>query len=574
MLKNEREFMYTIIPKINGSVKPLTGEYVLPPSASCGTDFPDIDEIFVGRLSAAGLIQCNDSKDSSTLVKYIASDMKNEAYRLEIAAQGITVYASDKSGYSNALVSLFQLLSYGKGKATCCTITDEPRFEHRGFMLDVCRHFFSVDEVKKILEQMALLKMNRFHWLLSNDQGYRIESKKFPKLNQISSYRKLSSQDPLVSTGEKQEGEIYGGYYSQEEIKDVIAFAAARNIEIVPEIEMPGHATAILAAYPEYTCEGKDIDVASTFGIHDTVFCPGNQEAYPFVAELIGEVCSLFPSRFIHLGGDETPTRKWKACKTCDAVMKEQGFTNYEQLQGYFTQKVLDMVKDKTPIVWNESLLARDFNKNAVIQYWFEMRQEKSYALPEIEKGRKFVLSSMNNFYSDYSYAEIPLKATLMYEPQLKGVNIPDENVLGIESPLWTEWLTKNEQLEKMMWPRLAAVAECGWTKEKDYGDFLVRIENLLKNKGLSILNAEAWEKATIHGQEALDMIVYKMLELSQNHSKSASTSVDDEPHQKSDPAAQAAMISWYIGDKMKDACSESDIDYVVNKLMKIMGSR
>jgi hexosaminidase len=318
--------------------------------------------------------------------------------------------------------------------------------------------------------------------------------------------------------------------------------------------------------------------VKNTFGIYERIICAGNESAHEFLYQLLDEVCELFPSKYIHLGGDEVPKKSWKSCPHCNKLMEEMGIPNYDSLQSYLANKMITHIgkKGKTGIVWNESVIGGGLEESTVVQYWIEMAPGPSYMEPELAKGRKLILSAMNQFYCDYSYADIPMKATLMYEPEVKGIKVSKENVLGIESPMWTEWTPENEDIEKMMYPRLLAVAECGWTQKRDWEDFVQRAESYLTIEALNILTPMPWEQATIHGKEALKMIVKNMLELSQKYSN-MSQNVDEDGKveavlpEGTDPIDPSAMMHQYIHDKMKAAYTQEEINEVLAMMMEAM---
>lgn len=567
-----------LIPAINGDYEKWSGEFILPERFALNEGFHKANQVFAERLLQIGNYKIDSAKEN--IVFYQEEALQEEAYRLQIKDGKIVIFAAGEKGYYYGLTTLYQMLALGQGRITDGILSDSPRMVRRGVMLDVCRHFFKVDEVKKIIEQSALLKLNHFHWKLSEDQGYRIESTCFPELNKIGSYRNLAAADPMVTNGLAKANQRYGGYYTKKEIREVVAYAKARQIEVIPEISMPGHSSAILATFPEFTCTGESLLVKNTFGIHERIFCSGNKAAYEFIYLLLDEICELFPSAYIHLGGDEAPKASWKSCPACNKVMKEKGFQSYEQLQTYFSGKVISYVrkKGKIPIVWNESAIAGDLDADAIVQYWIEMAPGPSYMIPELEKGRKVLLSSMNQFYCDYSYAEIPLRATLLYEPEIKGNRVPMENVLGIEAPMWTEWTPENEDIEKMLYPRLLAVAECGWTKERDWEDFADRANQYLDTKGLNLLTPMPWADATIHGHEALQMIAQKMLELGQKYEKVSQSSDDTEAGkaeavlpEDSQSLDMAEMMRAFMQEKMKAAYSPEEIEEVLQMMAVAM---
>lgn len=451
----------------------------------------------------------------------------------------------------------------------------DPRFSYRGVMLDCCRHFFPIDDIKKLIAQMSILKLNYFHWHLSNDQGFRLESKRFPKLNEVSSWRRLDDGDPWAESGEKKAGERYGGYYTQSEIKEIVAFAKERGVEVVPEIELPGHTTAILASFPELSCAGTPLEVASTFGIHDRILCAGEENVYQFLFELLDEITPLFPCNYFHIGGDEAPKTEWKKCPKCGAVMQKYGYKNYECLQQHFVNRVIGYLrqKGKTTIVWNESAIEDELDESAVIQYWMEMGGGESYLPKEFNKGRKFIFSNQCQFYCDYSYAETPLRATLQFEPNVKGIPVPAENVLGIEAPMWTEWTGAFLDCEKMLYPRLLAVAECGWARKRNTEEFLSRAKEFLKEPTRNVLVPMPWEDATVTGDKALKEIAENMLKLSEKHGKMAAKSgkraeaVVPENAPKVDP--QMAVYE-YMKAKMESAYTEEEIKKVLRLLSKM----
>lgn len=566
--------MLHLIPDINDEAAFSEGTFIMPKAVVMDGTFHSANKVFLERLARLGDYKPGDGAEP--VIACVKADLGEEGYRLEVKPDKVVISASGEKGYSNGLVSLYQLLAKGNGRIGCCSFTDTPKYPRRGFMLDVCRHFFPAEEVKKIIEQCSLLKLNYFHWHLSDDQGFRIESKKFPELNKISSYRRLSEIDPVVTEGLGKTGDIYGGYYTRNDIREIIEFAAARQIEVIPEIDLPGHTTAIHAAHPEYTCSGEKLEVANTFGIFPRIFCAGKEEGYNFLFDLLDEICELFPSKYFHIGGDEAPKSEWKACPECNRVMKEHGFTGYEQLQAYFGGRLIDYLKKKgkTAIVWNEAAASGELDDSAVIHYWIEMGGGASYVVPELAKGRKLILSSMNQFYFDYSYADIPMKATLLYEPEIKGTPVPGENVLGVEAPMWTEWISTCKALERMIYPRMHALAECAWTKDRNFEDFICRLKEYLQIEPLNILKGMPWEEATIHGQAALDMIVERMKELSVRYSsmrqeggETAEAFVPEGTEQvKVDPMD---AMKAFIYEKMKAAYTDEEIKYVQDRLLR-----
>jgi hexosaminidase len=395
-------------------------------------------------------------------------------YHLKIAMDGITVTATERAGFILALTSLFQLTAASGGLIPCQTFADAPRYHYRGFMLDSCRHLFSVETILSLLEQCSVLKINRFHWHLSDDQGFRIESLKYPMLNQTGSWR-----------WDVHHEHRYGGYYTQAEIREVVAYADVRGIEIIPEIDLPGHSTAIIASYPELSCTGEPCEVETEVrGIFDRILCAGKEAVYEWIFGLLDEVSALFPADYFHIGGDETVKTAWAACPLCKEKMREQHLEDFEHLQAYFTERVSAHLRGlgKVCICWNEAILSGMLEKNIAVQYWNENHTEPYYAYKDIEKGRKFIMSNQTDFYCDFPYEHIPLEATYVYEPHfMDGTAVPKGNMLGLEAPLWTEYVEDMQKLHYQIFPRLYALAENAWTQQrkKNFPDFCARLERL-----------------------------------------------------------------------------------------------
>ena len=362
------------------------------------------------------------------------------------------------------------------------------KYNYRSMHLDCSRHFFEVSTIKKIIEGIALADMNVFHWHLSDDHGWRIESKKFPMLHEAS---------------EK--------YYTQEQIREVIDFAKERGIEVVPEIDMPGHNLALLSVFPEYSCKGEPVEVAKARGIYKTILCAGKEETYAFVEELLEEMIPLFDSEYFHIGGDEAPKDEWKECPHCNAKMKELGLTSYEDLQGHFTKEVCKILRKhgKTPICWNDALLASNIPDDVVIQYW--TIDHAKPMVPFVEKGGKWIYSDMFELYLDYPHSMIPLKKIYEFKPHLYKYDIPrDDGLIGFEVCAWTEHIDNEKDLCEMIFPRVFALAECAnGEKHTDYEAFKARVREkvaLLERKGIPYTKEENWDpQGKMRRDDALD---------------------------------------------------------------------
>lgn len=440
-----------IIPQLSGPVRETGGVFHAALPLNYGGDCP-----FAAQFP---LIRGDDP----ALTFETDPALPEEGYRLTVTEDHATLVAAGKSGFFYGLQTVFQQLR-GAGEIPCGTYEDAPRYAYRGYQLDVSRHFFPLEEVKKVVDQCARLKLNVFHWHLSDDQGFRIESKRFPRLNEISSWR-------------DEGGKTVGGYYTQEEIRELVAYAGDRCVMVIPEIDLPGHTSAITAAYPELCCSGEPGKVESTAGIFPRILCGGEEKVYDFLKELLDEVCGLFPAPYFHIGGDEAPKSEWKKCPKCQAMMKAHGLGNEEELQAHFTARLADLLeaKGKTVIGWNEILASGQMKPSAIAQYWTD--QGAKYSAAEIPKGRRFIFSNVSSFYLDYDPAIVTLKGAYQYEPMIPGgESIRPEQVLGLEAPLWTEHVETPERLEELTFPRLAAVAENAWTGTRDWPDFLARL--------------------------------------------------------------------------------------------------
>jgi len=425
---------------------------------------------------------------NSIILKIIPESLHSEeAYRLYVNTKNVEIHSSNLKGIFYGIQSLKQLLFQGI-KIPCLTMNDYPRFSWRGFMLDEARHFFGIEEVKKILDVMALLKFNIFHWHLTDDQGWRIEIKKYPLLMEISSKRNGTSTDKrkLMSDLQKDKSKIdlvpVSGFYTQDEIKEIINYAKERFITIIPEIDFPGHVQAVLAAYPELSCSGGPFEVSKNFGVHKDVFCIGKEEVFTFSKNVFKEIMELFPSSIIHTGGDEVPIRRYKKCSHCQSRMKKEGLNNEKQLQSYYTSKIGEYLEENGHILmgWNE-ILNEHLCEKAICQFW---AGDFNLTIDHIKKGRKTIMSDMRYVYLNYPYKLTSLRKTYDYEP------IPDElinynkaNILGIEACLWSEYVKNVEILEYQIFPRLIAIAEIGWTlkENKNIKFFEQRLQTFLR---------------------------------------------------------------------------------------------
>ncbi len=380
----------------------------------------------------------------------------NEGYRLKINENGIVIEANTPQGIFYGKKTLQQLGF--QGELPCAVIEDKPCFPYRGFMVDSARHMQSIDELKRLIDAAALLKFNVMHWHLSDDQGYRIESEKFPLLNEKGSWR---TGDDF---GARHTDERYGGYYTKAEIKAIVSYCAERFIEVIPEIDIPGHTTAIIHSYPYLSCKKLQIPVKTKQGIFDDILCVGDSRTLEFLYGLFEEVIELFPGERFHIGGDEAPKKRWDACPKCRAKMRELGLENGEQLQGWLTAQIVDFMAKhgKKVTVWNESLAGGKLPEGVLVQRWMDAKNLSSVWA---NRAEYIINSDFYHYYCDYPYHMTPLRKTYNYSPIPKGVApVMEKYVLGIECPMWTEYIYSFSWFCYMAFPRFAAVAERAWT--------------------------------------------------------------------------------------------------------------
>lgn len=415
-------------------------------------------------------------------------DLPSGGYKLSIAEDHVELIGLDETGVFHGIQTLIQLLP-GRDQAQqlpCLSITDHPRFGWRGMHLDVCRHFFDVDFVKKYIDLLARYKMNRFHWHLTEDQGWRIEIKKHPKLAEVGAWRSGSQIGPY--SRREYDSIPYGGYYTQEEIRNVVAYAAARHITVVPEIEMPGHALAALASYPHLGCTGGPYEVQKGWGVFEDVFCAGNDSVFAMLEDVLTEVMDLFPGEYIHIGGDECPKERWKACTNCQARMGTHGLKDEHELQSYFIQRIEKFVnsKGRKIIGWDE-ILEGGLAPNAAVMSW----RGTEGGIAAARSGHYAVMSPGSHCYFDHYQgdpANEPLaiggfttvQKVYSYEPIPAELNPAEQKfILGAQGNVWTEYILTPEHVEYMAVPRMLALAEVLWTpKEKrDVADFIRRLE-------------------------------------------------------------------------------------------------
>ena len=421
----------------------------------------------------------------------IDTSLLKEEYAVKIDDEGkVLISYSDEAGRFYAEQTLKQLKNE-KNLYPVCKIEDSPRFSYRGFMLDCARHIIPIDEIKKIIDAMALLKFSRFHWHLTDDQGWRFESEKFPVLNTVSAVREYSD------FGKTYDGSPYGRVYTKAEMTEIVEYCKERFIEVIPEFDIPGHTSALLAAFPELSCNGLKVKVKTHQGIFKDVICPAKEDSLKTVCEIFDEICEVFPSEYVHIGGDEAPSRHWENCPDCQQLMKKLGSENYKEYQNYFMNGVIEQLgkKGKTCIVWNDAAAGKNLSKDAIVQYW----KENDKATFEFANGGgRLILSPFTYYYTDYGYDLTPLNRTYSFNTKIKGVN--PNSIFGLEVPIWTEYIDNNGTLEELLFPRAIAVAETAWSKnKKSYAEFCDKVNSftpLLEELGIETAPQSEWTKS------------------------------------------------------------------------------
>lgn len=437
------------------------------------------------------------------------ADLPASGYRLEISPEGVSIIGKDAAGAFHGTRTLLQLLPAEKFseavEVPALKISDQPRFVWRGMMLDVARHFHSVEEVKGFIDWLAFHKFNTFHWHLTEDQGWRIEIKKYPKLTEIGAFREST---PPYGDRTGSDGKRYGGFYTQEQIKDVVAYATARHINVVPEIDMPGHMAAAITAYPELG--NSDIPdynptVIPLWGVHPYTLAP-TEEVFQFIDDVFTEVCELFPSHYIHMGGDEAPKTQWEQSPRVQELMKKEGMKNGDDVQSYFVKRVEKILeaKDRKLIGWDE-IREGGLSPKATVMSW---RAEEG-GIASAKEGHDVVMVPTDYLYLDYYQAPaeeelakgvefeaiggfLPIEKVYSYNPVPAALSQEEaKHILGVQANLWSEYFKDFKKVEYHAFPRIAAVAEIAWTanEQKDYADFLLRLEGVMKHYAAAGVN-------------------------------------------------------------------------------------
>jgi hexosaminidase len=487
------------------SAEPRDGQFQLAPATRILADdsFKNEARLLAARLRAATGYSCKVRSVPAAipagdicLTSSNATDLGPEGYTLSVESNGVTLTAQTAAGIFYGTQSLLQLLPpeiFSTNRVPdwswpipCVQITDQPRFVWRGFMLDVSRHFFTKTEVEQVLDLMALYKLNTFHWHLVDDQGWRIQIKKYPRLTDTGAWRPDIGfhLDPKSATAYDAHGR-YGGYYTQRDIREVVAYAAGRHITVVPEIEMPGHSSAALRAYPQFACPNVQVAIPQKGVVFNGVYCAGNDATFVFLEDILSEVAPLFPGKYIHIGGDEVNKSNWHACPLCQARLQAENLKDERELQSWFTRRIEKIVNahGKTLIGWSE-IREGGLAPSAALMDWIGGGAESAAS------GHDVVMSPTKYCYFDHYQSTnraaepkaiggyLPLQQVYQFDP------LPDNlapefapHVLGGQANLWTEFVPNLRHVEYMMFPRLGAVSEADWSPKaaRDWPDFQTR---------------------------------------------------------------------------------------------------
>jgi len=427
-------------------------------------------------------LELKDTVDHPFIRLQKLQNVPKDFYSIALNDQIFISYANEQALYY-AFHSLMQLIQSEDGIKYISKgfVQDYPKFEWRGLHLDVSRHFFTVNQIKRYLDLMSMYKFNRFHWHLTDDQGWRIEIKAFPKLTSIGAWRDSTIQNHYNSTPRTFEKKRYGGFYTQEQIKDIVAYASERHITIVPEIEMPGHSRAALAAYPEYSCTGIQQGVPGLWGVFEDIYC-SKEESFVFIEKILDEVVSLFPGDYIHIGGDEAPKSRWKSCEQCQHVIKTNGLKDEHELQSYFIKRIEKYLtsKEKKLIGWDE-ILEGGLSPNATVMSWRGFKG----GIEACKQAHYVVMTPGSHCYFDHYQGKskeeplaiggyTPLEKVYDFNPVPKELDVAQASfVLGGQANLWTEYISSFKHLEYMAYPRAIALSQALWCTEKpDYNAF------------------------------------------------------------------------------------------------------
>ena len=448
---------------------------------------------YIKKIAATEVKLSTKEGDNAIVLSLDNTLTEEEGYELNVSEERISLKGKTEAGVFYGIQTLHKALPITDGTTLaaipCGSVKDSPRFGYRGFMVDVGRHFFGVDYLKEIIDMLALHNINYFHWHLTEDQGWRIEIKKYPKLTEIGSKRKGT----IKERGSKELDNIpVSGYYTQEEAKEIVRYAAERYITVIPEIDMPGHMLAALASYPELGCTGGPYEIAPNFGVFREVLCGGNEKTLQFAKDVINEIMDIFPSPYIHIGGDECPKYHWKTCAKCQKKIRELGLkdskehTKENQLQAWFMGEVEKEIqkRGREMMAWDE-ILAGNPAKSTIVMAWTTPEAR----LKAIENGYRTIACPIQYLYfSNAKFNQLrglsSIERVYLFDPIPDGAT-PEQakNIVGAQACIWTEWTKDSVKMEWQMMPRIAALAEIQWSEpeNKNMQDFLKRLKHQLE---------------------------------------------------------------------------------------------
>ncbi len=477
-----KENNYPLIP-IPQKVEWINGKFQISNRTSVNSENIKLKNYFTSQfktLTGLVIIPNPTNNTGNKIIFHIDNSLdksNKEAYTFSVTSDKIEITGASETGLFRGIQTLFQLISPSAKtdkkndvvEIPCCNISDKPVFSWRGLNLDCCRHFMDKDFIKRYIDILAYYKFNTFHWHLTEDQGWRIEIKKYPKLTEIGAWRKEA------------DGSTYGGFYTQEDIKEIVAYAESRFINVVPEIEMPGHALASLASYPENSCTGGPFEVTNLWGVFSDIYCAGNDSTFVFLQNVLDEVIDLFPGKYIHIGGDEAPKDRWVECPKCQARIKTEGLKDEHELQSYFIKRISSYInsKGKEVIGWDE-ILQGGLAPGAIVQSW----QSFQGAIEAAKLGHYTICSPTSHTYFDYDQDDFDLRNVYSFRPIPEGLSDEEKKyVLGGEANMWTE-RAPQETIDSKLFPRILALTEVLWNnpENKNYDEFYSRLQDSYKD--------------------------------------------------------------------------------------------
>ncbi|GAB5534131.1 MAG: hypothetical protein Rubg2KO_03800 [Rubricoccaceae bacterium] len=505
---------YSIVP-LPAFLEPAEGSFVLDESVTVAvtTDDPEAIRVATGwtdrvRMSSYVSLPFAQPEGEGQIIFHLDPELaiETEGYELTVTPEGVFLRAADAAGLFYGAQTLRQLVPTAVERGgrdpdgadavwtiPAVHIEDAPRFEYRGLHLDVARHFFSVEFVKRYLDLMAHYKFNRFHWHLTEDQGWRIEIQQYPRLTDVGAWREGTLNGHYRNQPHQFDSVRYGGYYTQDEIREVVAYAAERHITVIPEIEMPGHSSAALAAYPELGCTPGPFEVQQKWGVFEDIYCP-KEETFAFLENVLAEVMELFPSELIHIGGDEAPKAAWETSELAQEVMRREGLADEHELQSYFIRRIERFLNanGRRLVGWDE-IVEGGLSPTATLMFW---RQWNTEALEQAAaQGNDLIMTPNSTLYFDHFQGDpdteplsiggrTTLEDVYAYEPVPESYSAEEaQHILGAQANVWTEYIETPQKVEYMVYPRALALAEVVWTGKdrRDWADFQARLPMQLK---------------------------------------------------------------------------------------------